>query len=37
MIEISVNMLNQTFKIIPEVLVICFIFEFLGSFFFNKK
>lgn len=37
MIEVSVNMLIQLFKLIPFVILLVIIFDFLGSFFFGKR
>lgn len=37
MFDVSVTMLNQFFSIMPELIVIYFVFDFLGSFFFGKR
>ena len=37
MFEVVVLMFNQLFKIIPIVIVIYIVFDFLGSFFFGKR
>lgn len=37
MFDISVQMLLQLFEILPILIVIYFVFDFLGSFFFGKR
>lgn len=37
MFEIAEKMLVQEIELIPYVLVLTIIFDFLGSFFFSKK
>lgn len=37
MIEVVVTMLKQIFSIIPLLIILYYVFDFLGSFFFSKR
>lgn len=37
MIEIAFNMLKQSFVLVPIIIILIIVFDFLGSFFFNKR
>lgn len=37
MIDIAVDMLIQLFNLIPIIIIIVIVFDFLGSFFFGKR
>ena len=37
MIEVVIDMLNQSFELIIPITIIILVFEFLGSFVFGKR
>lgn len=37
MIEGTLEMFEQLFKMLPYLIVIYFVFDFIGSFLFNKR
>lgn len=37
MIDIATNMLLQLFELIPIIIILIIVFDFLGAFFFGKR
>lgn len=37
MFDLTVSFLKQEFELIPILITICIVFDFLGNFFFGKK